>query len=213
MRVTARKLILIVLFTFQVICYEQCVCEQQNETMGGETINSDLYSIGRYRSGTAKAAISRYEWGIIDNEGEWIIPPVYFLIKDTNTGVYIGDQLSIVFDRFYYGGFDKGFYVIINEDEESISYSRYGFYHIESGTFVEPYWAELYIPDDPSIPLLLVADPNTGLYGYIDQTGNIAIDCQYTYAQSFFQDGYAIVVSKEDPDFEYLIDIYGNRIK
>ena len=200
-------------WTIQIVGYEYCICEQQSETMRGETINSELYSIGRYRSRTAKAAISPHEWGIIDNKGDWIIPPVYYLIKDTNTGIYVGDELSIVFDRFYYGGFDKGFYVIINEDEGSISYSRYGFYHIESGTFVEPYWAELYIPDDPLIPLLLVADPNTGLYGYIDKVGNIAIECKYTYAQSFFQDGYAIVVSEENPDFEYLIDLFGNRIE
>ena len=210
MKAIVRLLYIVILTACLTQNYGKGVCEQQSETMK-EIIFSELYSLGRFRSGTAKASIDQNKWGIINDQGIWIVPPVYFLIKDT-AGIDVGDELSILFDRFYYGGFEKGVYVIVEDDEESVSYSKYGFYNIETGMFVEPYWSELYIPDDPSIPLLLVADPKTGLYGYIDWNGNIVIECKYSYAQSFYQDGYAIVSIEEEPGFDIIIDLCGNRV-
>jgi len=38
---------------------------------------------------------------------------------------------------------------------------------------------------------------NDNKYGYIDKKGNYVINCQYGYASSFFDDGYAIVVNSD----------------
>ena len=52
-------------------------------------------------------------------------------------------------------------------------------------------------------------DPDTGLYGYVDQTGAWAVQPQWNYATGF-SDGYAIVL--DDQDREAIMDRQGNLV-
>lgn len=176
--------------------------EQAIETQEGEP----PYYMGRFRSDTAVCAVDEDHWGIISRNGSWIVEPIYTYIQDAPDWEEITDDMSPMFDRLYYGGFEKGFYLITND---SNGQDQFGFYCIETATLCEPYWAELYL-DNPVQSLILVCDPITYKWGYINWQGEVAIPCQYDEAYSF-EDGLAGTWSEADGCF-YIIDETGNIV-
>ena len=141
------------------------------EKNASDSASNAVYHIGRYRSGTAVCAIDEDHWGIISQDGTWIIEPVYSYIQDAPDWEEITDDLAPIFDRLYYGGFEKGFYLISEDDNDR---TRFGFYCIETATLCEPYWEELYL-NNPVPKLILVCDPETEKWGYVNWYGEIAI--------------------------------------
>lgn len=166
----------------------------------------NMYYVGRFRSGTAVCATDENHWGIIDDSGEWIVNPVYSCIEDAPSFEEITDGLSPIFDRLYYGGFDNGFYLIIDDNGGE---TLMGFYCIANGVFIPPCWAEIWF-DNPIEELIVVCDPETLKYGYINWAGELILDCIYDEAYSFI-DGLAGVWSDEDGCF-YVINTSGEIV-
>ncbi|MBQ2700483.1 MAG: WG repeat-containing protein [Clostridia bacterium] len=164
---------------------------------------------GIFRDGVAVVEWARteenffYTYGILREDGTWILPRG-------------GHQ---IYDRFYYedgfdmvnpdeaaliGGREEGFIEIwspLDEDQAA------GFYCIPTSTLVMPCWNEvLFSMNHADNVLILVCDPETYLWGYVDWYGEVVIPCQYEYG-GVFVNGFA-----EVSEGTGVIDLKGNSV-
>ncbi len=194
---------IILLLSFQTACSESADANQQAPVILDP---AEYYTLGRFRSGTAVCAIDEDHWGIISVDGTWIVQPIYGYIEDAPGWEEITDSMAPIFDRLYYGGFENGFYLIANNSSDM---TLFGFYCIANGALCEPCWEELWL-DNPVADLIVVCDPATEKWGYINWFGEVVIPCQYDEAYSF-EDGLAGVWSEEDGCF-YIINEAGEIV-
>jgi len=125
----------------------------------------------------------RYQWGLIDTSGNWVITPQfdnYYYISYNRYQLFADSGLASVSKDGLYGAIDK------------------------SGNVVVPYRYE----ELRSYFEGRAAFKTGGLYGYIDETGAVVIPAQYQVAGGY-ANGYAAVY---DGTKAYLIDRKGNEI-
>lgn len=149
----------------------------------------------------------RWAWGIIDENGEYLVPCRYDSIWDQYSCY---ESTPFEDSNSYIGGLSDGFYIIIDcvDDEEYM-----GFFCISTKTLVEPQWFSVTIADEGIgiNELVLVEDRDAG-FGYVDRFGHVVIECQYDWATPFVE-GVAQVGKWIDDDYyEYYIDTTGNEI-
>lgn len=149
--------------------------------------------------------------GIIDREGNFILPPTYSLAAGQS-----GD---------YFGGKDTGIWLVHRrtdnvwgEDEEGeeilLQNALYGFFDIPSGCFSGLKWGNVWHWCSDS-RLIAVMDDNGA--GYVDRsTGELVIPCQYFHSDpGNFHEGVASVAYMDEEwnplDF-FLIDETGVKI-
>ena len=162
---------------------------------------------GWYRGGTAAVCSTDGQWGIIDENGEYLVPCRYDSIWDQYSCY---ESTPFEDSNSYIGGLSDGFYIIIDrvDDEEYM-----GFFCISTKTLVEPQWFSVTIADEGIgiNELVLVEDRDAG-FGYVDLFGHVVIECQYDWATPFVE-GVAQVGKWIDDDYyEYYIDTTGNEI-
>ncbi|MFR7815763.1 MAG: WG repeat-containing protein [Lachnospiraceae bacterium] len=87
---------------------------------------------GWYRGGTAAVCSTDGQWGIIDENGEYLVPCRYDSIWDQYSCY---ESTPFEDSNSYIGGLSDGFYIIIDcvDDEEYM-----GFFCISTKTLVEP---------------------------------------------------------------------------
>lgn len=153
----------------------------------------------------------QYRWnhdcsGIIDRQGQWVLPPEYSIDSGYDGRSYGGDDTGIwlitQYDGLEHGSFDEPFE---------------GFFDIPSGYFSGLHWGSVWpwIGDSPLIP---VTDADTWLHGYVDRaTGELVIPYRYGVQDpSPFSEGVAPVAYEDENgnalDFFFLIDLEGNEI-
>ena len=109
-------------------------------------------------------------YGLIDEQGNWAIEPKYYNMFYGGDCSYFRADIED----------DDAAFIYIDKDENPLNDKQYS--GIKSAEYFEEGMCRIY-------------DEETGLYGYLDETGEYAIEPQFTYAYPF-ENGYASV-SKE----------------
>ena len=178
-----------------------------DDRTGSIVIQPQWAVAGWYRGGTAAVCSTDGQWGIIDENGEYLVPCRYDSIWDQYSCY---ESTPFEDSNSYIGGLSDGFYIIIDcvDDEEYM-----GFFCISTKTLVEPQWFSVTIADEGIgiNELVLVEDRDAG-FGYVDRFGHVVIECQYDWATPFVE-GVAQVGKWIDDDYyEYYIDTTVNEI-
>ena len=179
------------------------------DDLGNWILPPQWTAAGWFRDHTAAVRSVDKKWGIIDNQGRYLVPCEFDSIQDQYSYYYTYSPCENPLN--YIGGLSDGFYLIVNLIEEV---EVMGFYCIDTHTLVQPQWDAVYIAeaDYGSNELILVLDGECG-FGYVDRYGNIVIPCQYEWAEPFI-DGVALVDTlKNGEHIEFYIDISGNRVE
>ena len=108
--------------------------------------------------------------GLIDEQGNWVIEPKYYYMCYGGDCTYFRADIED----------DDAAFIYIDKDENPLNDKQYS--GLESADYFEE-------------GLCYIYDEETGLYGYLDETGEYAIEPQFTDAYSF-RNGQASV-SKE----------------
>lgn len=187
--------------------YEQNGMWGYTDRTGSIVIQPQWAVAGWYRGGTAAVCSTDGQWGIIDENGEYLVPCRYDSIWDQYSYY---ETTPFEDSNSYIGGLSDGFYIIIDrvDDEEYM-----GFFCISTKKLVEPQWFSVTIADEGIgiNELVLVEDWDAG-FGYVDRFGHVVIECQYDWATPFVE-GVAQVGKWIDDDYyEYYIDTTGNEI-
>lgn len=159
-------------------------------------------AVGYFRANTAPVRSSEGLWGIINNEGQYLVPCQYPGIADTYGLI---ECSPAEMPNGYIGGIDDGFYIFDSVDDLQ------GFYCIQTATLVDPQWDVVIIaaPDEGDNELVLVSSYEKG-WGYIDRQGQVVIPCQYEQAYPFLNGRAAVEYFIDDVYFKSVIDVEGN---
>ncbi len=142
------------------------------------------------------ALTSTFREGIIDQEGNWTLPPMYRVISNDNFGYPIGIASGI------------GIFVIENEDGVGFFNANTGFFSgIQYDFLSEVLWYGATIDCD------LICVEINNMKGFVDlETGENVIECRYSpYYQYYFHNGFC-VVTENDGESWLLIDKQGNEV-
>ncbi len=164
-------------------------------------------SAGWFRNGTAAVCSLDKQWGIINEQGDYLVSCIFDSIQDQYSYY---EYTPYENPLNYIGGLTDGFYLIENHIDGEVVM---GFYCIATKSLVEPQWCAVYIAeaDYGTNELILVEDWELG-FGFVDRYGNIVIQCQYEWASPFVN-GVADVQSNNNGEYyEFCIDLTGTPL-
>ncbi len=180
------------------VCFDQLYGYIKSD--GSYAVAPSFSALGACSASGLIPAKSDSLWGYIDEKGAWVIPAEYeYAYSFSDQG--IAKVMT------------SGKYTFISEEGKPITEETFS----DAGDFTEGYarvvqngkFGLLKTDGSYAIPLgdtqlirpvsqgLLVFRDKKGAYGYMDLTGNIVVEAQFTQAGSFRKDGYATVMKEE----------------
>ncbi|WP_405376278.1 WG repeat-containing protein [Pseudobutyrivibrio sp.] len=126
--------------------------------------------VGPYTKGYAFAK-ENGKVGLIDEKGNWALEPQYYDINYGGDGTFFRANID-----------DNGNYVYVNKEGDLLNDKQY------SGYAGEPFFED---------GLCAIYDEESGLVGFMDESGEYVIEAQYKEAHNFHE-GYAPVCEEVD---------------
>lgn len=145
------------------------------------------------------------KWGYVDSKGEFVLPAIYdkatvfseglaWVLKKGNMPGAInlkGDVKFSLRETYQVNAYHEG-HAAFAIRKKNITY--WGFLNKQGVEAIKPQYRAV---QDFNQGLAAVQDNATGLWGYIDLSGRLVIECSYSEAAPFNEEGTAIVKSQE----------------
>lgn len=161
----------------------------------GETVLEPQWENASEFRGGGYAAVGVVDGGegIIDREGNYVLPPEYTLDEG--------------YDGYYYGGKDTGVIWAVGENE------KLGFFSVQHGVFSGARFGGMCKLTGIGDGLVCVCDDNE-VYGYAScETGELVIPFQYRFGCGQFEDGFAYAYTDMSEGGFDIIDKTGKKLK
>jgi serine/threonine protein kinase len=162
--------------------------------------NLDVFNEKKYFIGCKKDSEQNYKYGFTDNNGKWVVQPIYYSVSDFNEG------LSKVMQNEKYGFINtEGKWVIqpiyeyVSDFNEGLARAsqneKYGFINNEGKWVIQPIYDDAWEFNEG-----LARVSQNGKYGFINNEGKWVIQPIYEYV-SDFNEGLAPVKQNEKYGF------------